>query len=116
MNSLPPITRNLLIANVVCYLLQLLAGSLRIDLTDLLGLHFVLADDFRVWQLVSYMFLHGSLTHLFFNMFCQIIDYIKRGTFYGTSGSTNMSATAKICSDCTNIYDFIGTHTYFVFP
>ena len=69
MNSLPPITRNLLIANVVCYLLQLLAGSLRIDLTDLLGLHFVLADDFRVWQLVSYMFLHGSLTHLFFNMF-----------------------------------------------
>ena len=69
MNSLPPITRNLLIANVVCYLLQLLAGSLRIDLTDLLGLHFVLADDFRVWQLVSYMFPHGSLTHLFFNMF-----------------------------------------------
>ena len=69
MNSLPPITRNLLIANVMCYLLQLLAGSLRIDLTDLLGLHFVLADDFRVWQLVSYMFLHGSLTHLFFNMF-----------------------------------------------
>ena len=69
MNSLPPITRNLLIANVVCYLLQMLAGSLRIDLTDLLGLHFVLADDFRVWQLVSYMFLHGSLTHLFFNMF-----------------------------------------------
>ena len=69
MNSLPPITRNLLIANVVCYLLQLLAGSLRIDLTDLLGLHFVLADDFRVWQLVSYMFLRGSLTHLFFNMF-----------------------------------------------
>ena len=69
MNSLPPITRNLLIANVVCYLLQLLAGSLRIDLTDLLGLHFVLADDFRVWQLISYMFLHGSLTHLFFNMF-----------------------------------------------
>lgn len=69
MNSLPPITRNLLIANVVCYLLQLLAGSLHIDLTDLFGLHFVLADDFRVWQLVSYMFLHGSLTHLFFNMF-----------------------------------------------
>lgn len=69
MNSLPPITRNLLIANVMCYLLQLLAGSLRIDLTDLLGLHFVLADDFRVWQLISYMFLHGSLTHLFFNMF-----------------------------------------------
>lgn len=69
MSSLPPITRNLLIANVVCYLLQLLFETLHIDLTDALGLHFVLANDFRVWQLFTYMFLHGSLTHLFFNMF-----------------------------------------------
>ena len=69
MSSLPPITRNLLIANVVCYLLQLLFETLHIDLTDALGLHFVWANDFRVWQLFTYMFLHGSLTHLFFNMF-----------------------------------------------
>lgn len=40
-----------------------------IDLTTWLGLHFALASQFNVLQLVSYMFLHGSWTHLFFNMF-----------------------------------------------
>lgn len=25
-------------------------------------------ENFRVWQLVSYMFLHGNFTHIFFNM------------------------------------------------
>lgn len=39
------------------------------DLTDWLGLHFVLASKFSVLQLFSYMFLHGSWMHLFFNMF-----------------------------------------------
>ncbi len=69
MQSLPPITRNLLVANVVCFLLQWLAEAMGTDLVALFGLHFVLAPDFALWQLVSYMFLHGSLTHLFFNMF-----------------------------------------------
>lgn len=64
-----PITRNLLIINVICFLLQKVFELYHIDLSNLLGLHFVLADSFAPWQLVSYIFLHGSLTHLFFNMF-----------------------------------------------
>jgi membrane associated rhomboid family serine protease len=40
-----------------------------IDLHKLLGLHFFLAPAFRVWQLVTYMFLHEGFQHLFFNMF-----------------------------------------------
>lgn len=40
-----------------------------IDVTTWLGLHFVLASQFNVFQLISYMFLHGSWAHLFFNMF-----------------------------------------------
>ena len=69
MQSLPPITRNLLIANVVCFILQELAKAAGTDLTDIFGLHFVLAENFGIWQLVSYMFLHGGIAHLFFNMF-----------------------------------------------
>ncbi len=64
-----PLTHNLIIINVICYLLQLVLERQGIDLAQLLGLHFVLAPDFHVHQLVSYMFLHGSFTHLFFNMF-----------------------------------------------
>ena len=40
-----------------------------IDFDDLLGLHFFLASDFKLYQLFTYMFVHGSLEHIFFNMF-----------------------------------------------
>jgi membrane associated rhomboid family serine protease len=40
-----------------------------IDLNDILGLHFFKASDFRIYQLVTYMFMHGNFGHLFFNMF-----------------------------------------------
>jgi membrane associated rhomboid family serine protease len=41
----------------------------RIDLADYLGLHYIGASDFQPFQLVTYMFMHGSFAHLFFNMF-----------------------------------------------
>jgi membrane associated rhomboid family serine protease len=40
-----------------------------IDLHKLLGLHFFLAPSFRIWQLITYMFLHEGFQHIFFNMF-----------------------------------------------
>jgi membrane associated rhomboid family serine protease len=40
-----------------------------IDLNALLGLHFFMASDFRLHQFFTYLFMHGSLEHLFFNMF-----------------------------------------------
>ena len=71
--DLPPVTRNLLIANIAVYLLQQFMG------VDLL-IHFALwplgpdqAGDgftvgFRPWQLISYAFMHGGIWHLLFNM------------------------------------------------
>jgi membrane associated rhomboid family serine protease len=41
----------------------------RIDLSQYLGLHYIGASDFRPYQFVTYMFMHGSFAHLFFNMF-----------------------------------------------
>ncbi len=67
--QIPPITKNLLIINCIVYLAQLVAEQRGVDLAGWLGLHFILAEDFALWQLLSYMFLHGSFTHLFFNMF-----------------------------------------------
>lgn len=68
MRNLPTVTRYLLIANVAVFLLQQLAGLFHADLADLFGLHFVLAENFRVFQPLTYMFLHANLMHLFFNM------------------------------------------------
>lgn len=67
--QMPPVTKNLLIINCIVYMAQLVAEQRGIDLTGMLGLHFAAASDFHIYQLVSYMFLHGSFTHLFFNMF-----------------------------------------------
>lgn len=72
MRSLPPVTRALLIANVGVFLLQLVIGPLLIlwfALWPLGSSQFPGTGSFQVWQLVSYGFLHGSLTHLLFNMF-----------------------------------------------
>lgn len=66
---MPPITKNLLIINVLMYLAQLVGERYGVQLDSILGLHFILAEDFHVYQLVTYMFLHGSFMHLFFNMF-----------------------------------------------
>lgn len=69
MNNLPTVTKNLLIINVLCFLGCLAAERNGVDLNDLLGLHFFLASDFKLYQLISYMFMHANFQHLFFNMF-----------------------------------------------
>ena len=69
MNNFPPVTKWLLISNVVIFVLQELAKSNGIDLVATFGLHFFLADNFQIHQLFTYMFLHANLSHLFFNMF-----------------------------------------------
>jgi len=65
--SLTPIVRNLLIATGAIWLVQQLAGQQFINLFALQPL--AIKNDFAIWQLVTYMFLHGNLFHIFFNMF-----------------------------------------------
>lgn len=66
---LPPVVKNLLIINVLLYLATFTMNRFHIDLTDYLGLHFFMASDFKPYQLITYMFMHGNFEHLFFNMF-----------------------------------------------
>ena len=67
---LPPVVKNLLILNGLFYLGTLVLQSrFSVDLSETLGLHFPLSEKFRPYQLVTYMFMHGSFMHLFFNMF-----------------------------------------------
>lgn len=69
---LPTVTKNLLIINVIIWLAQfVLFRRTDIDLAQQFGLHFPASDHFRIYQLVTYMFLHDpySMSHVFFNMF-----------------------------------------------
>ena len=82
MNQIPPITKNLLIINVLMYMGTVVAkSSYGIDLSNYLGLHFFLSQDFNPIQIFTYMFMHGGLSHLFFNMFAlwmfgRTLEYI----------------------------------------
>jgi membrane associated rhomboid family serine protease len=69
MRNIPAITKNLLIINILAFMATWLLQRYGIDLNSLGGLHFFLAPDFNVVQLVTYMFLHGGFTHILFNMF-----------------------------------------------
>lgn len=69
MRRIPTITKNLLIINLIAFLATLVFERRGVDLNDILGLHFILAEDFHLYQLVTYMFMHGGWAHIFFNMF-----------------------------------------------
>jgi membrane associated rhomboid family serine protease len=65
LTSLPPVTRTLIIANVLAFICQSLLGNLALYLYlwPLQG-----GGLFFPWQLVTYGFLHAGLTHLLVNM------------------------------------------------
>ena len=64
MFSLPPAIQALILTNVIAYLGQ----SLSEGLTGALALWPIGSGAFGPWQVVTYAFLHGSVSHLVFNM------------------------------------------------
>ena len=60
MMNMPPVTKNLIIINLLFFLAKLVAVRYGVDLDNLLGLHFFLAPDFNFYQFFTYMFMHGA--------------------------------------------------------
>ena len=69
MFRIPPVTKNLLIINLIAFLATLVFQLRGIDLADIGGLHFFMASHFHFYQLVTYLFLHASFMHILSNMF-----------------------------------------------
>ncbi|MDH6304967.1 membrane associated rhomboid family serine protease [Parabacteroides sp. PF5-5] len=71
LNSIPVVTKNLIIINVLFWIASITLPKVNVDLVALLGLHFPGAKNFNPIQFISYMFMHDtrSISHLFFNMF-----------------------------------------------
>ncbi len=68
-NTVPPVVKNLIIVNALLLLITFVLEQMGIDLYTHLGLYFPLSEKFRLHQIFTHMFMHGGLTHLFFNMF-----------------------------------------------
>jgi membrane associated rhomboid family serine protease len=65
-----PAILNLIIINVILFVAKLIfANNQILNLDKLLGLYFPQNEHFKIWQIITHMFMHADLTHLAFNMF-----------------------------------------------
>lgn len=70
-SNLTPVVKNLLIINVVLFALSNLFNHEL--MVDLLGLRYIFAPKFEVYQFITHMFMHANIGHLFSNMFALFI-------------------------------------------
>ena len=70
MNSIPQVTRTLIVINVIVLVFTMIIGDRMYSLFSLFAFSSPL---FRPWQLVTHMFMHGGFWHLFFNMYTLMI-------------------------------------------
>ena len=113
-------TKNLLIVNFLAFVATWVLELRGIDLTSLLGLHFFLASDFHIYQFVTYMFLHGGLTHIFFNMFAlwmfgNVIEQVwgpKKFIFYYICCGVGAGFVQEVVQYGTYMYEGLAAYQY----
>mgnify|MGYP000930051729 CR=1 FL=1 len=67
---LPPVVKNLLIINGLVFLISYVLGDKTgFNMIEKFGLFYFQSSYFRPWQIVTHMFMHGSVPHLLMNMF-----------------------------------------------
>lgn len=68
--NIPDVTKNLLIVNVLLYLVSIFFSSKGLDLFTILSSHYVNSELFAPYQIVTHMFMHSpnDILHLVFNM------------------------------------------------
>lgn len=70
LQNIPPVTRNLLYVNLLMYVATLISPDF---MQDTFAMAFPLSKDFRWWQPVTHMFMHGGFMHIFFNMYSLVM-------------------------------------------
>ncbi len=66
-SSMPPVTRNIILINIVMFIATCINEQFMVST---FAMFYPESPFFRIWQPVTYLFMHGGFWHLFFNMFC----------------------------------------------
>ncbi|MDG1920976.1 MAG: rhomboid family intramembrane serine protease [Flavobacteriaceae bacterium] len=66
MRNITETVKHLLIINIIFFIASLSLGEV---VYDLFALHYPSNPKFQYWQPLTHMFMHGDLSHIFFNMF-----------------------------------------------
>ena len=68
--ALPPVVKNIILINALMLLADwTVKGVSGTDLSSILGLYYPKSEQFMPLQILTHMFMHANLWHLFFNMF-----------------------------------------------
>jgi membrane associated rhomboid family serine protease len=69
--NLTPVVKNLLIINLICFIPFVILSNYNYQVNVVFngGLFYFDSPHFKVWQILTYMFLHGGWAHILFNMF-----------------------------------------------
>lgn len=73
LGNMPPVVKNLLLLNVVMFIISWLGQAQGIPMTRLLGGYAFNSPFFEPYQMVTHFFMHANLFHIFFNMFALVI-------------------------------------------
>lgn len=82
-STIPTITKHLLVINFICWLADVVLSSRGLYITDWFGLYYIDSENFHLWQFLTYMFMHGSFSHMFFNMFALFMFAIPLEQHWG---------------------------------
>ncbi|HEY8585396.1 MAG TPA: rhomboid family intramembrane serine protease [Rhodanobacter sp.] len=95
--DLPPVTRNLLIANIAVFLLQELMPR---PLLMYFALWPLGSGLFQIWQIITSAFMHGGVTHILFNM---IALYMFGGAIERTFGARHFVVYYFVCATVASL-------------
>jgi membrane associated rhomboid family serine protease len=84
LGPVPPVVKNLLIINGLIFLAQYVFEKQGIRLEIWGALWGFETGNFKVWQLITYQFMHGGFGHIFFNMLTLWMFGTTLETFWGS--------------------------------
>ena len=73
LQRIPPVTKNLAGICILVWALMALVPGVDHALTRWCAMYYFSSPGYMPFQLVTYLFLHGGFTHLFFNMFALLM-------------------------------------------
>lgn len=71
--NMPDVVKNLLILNVLFFLIKYVLEGQGINASQLLGMHYPASEYFEPYQIITHFFMHGDLFHILFNMIGLVV-------------------------------------------
>lgn len=79
--NITPVVKNIIIINVIMFIAtQLLGEAFFVNMAGF----FVTSPYFKPWQIITHMFMHGGIAHIFFNMYALVLFGPRLENRYGS--------------------------------